>query len=88
MPTPSHRSRTFRRIHKRTPGGKTVMHYVRRKPSKHTCGKCGKVLSGMPRELPYKIRAMSKSERRPTRVFGGNLCSACSRSAIKAKARV
>lgn len=87
MPEPRLRSRTFRRVKKKTPGAKTVMHYARRKPSKHKCGVCGKVLSGMPRELPYKMAKLSKTEKRPTRAYGGNLCSACSRAKIKAKAR-
>lgn len=81
------KSRTLRRVKVKTPGGKTVTHYRKRKPSHAKCGTCGAKLSGVPRERPYKMQTMSKSEKKPERPFGGNLCSACTREKIKLKAR-
>ena len=87
MPAGRYRSRTMRRVHVKTPGGKNTLHYKRRKPGKAQCGRCGKVLAGVPRELPYKMRNMTKTKKRPERPFGGVLCPTCSRKLIKSKAR-
>ena len=77
MPRPNKRSRTFRRVYVKTPSGRNVIHYKRRKPKLAHCSDCGKILHGTKRELPYKIRTLPKSQKRPERIFGGTLCSAC-----------
>jgi large subunit ribosomal protein L34e len=87
MPAPRFRSRTFRRIHKKLPSGKTKLFYKRRKPKKAHCASCGKVLHGVPRELSYKIRTLAKTKKRPERPYGGVLCSSCTREFIKQKIR-
>ena len=76
------RSRTLRRVHRRTPGSRTVRQFKKRKPSKATCYVCGKVLAGVPRERPYKMQRMPKTMKRPQRPYGGVLCSACARRKI------
>ncbi len=81
------RSRTFRRVHKKTPGGITVLHHELRKPAKQKCGNCGKILAGTLQLRPVKLRRMTKTEKRPSRPYGGVLCSACAREKIKEKAR-
>jgi large subunit ribosomal protein L34e len=81
------KSRTFKRVQKVTPGGKTVQHYERRKPSKAICAECGRVLAGVPRELPTKMQNMPKTTKRPERPFGGVLCTKCMREHMKAKAQ-
>lgn len=87
MPEGAKKSRTFRRVNVKTPGGKTILSYRKRKPSKAKCSNCGKVLSGVPRARDYKIQNMAKTEKRPSRAYGGNMCSKCSRDLIKEKAR-
>lgn len=87
MPKPGQRSRTLRRVSRRTPGSRNALHHMKRKPSKAKCAKCGKALPGVPRERPYKMSRMAKSKKRPERPYGGNLCSACMRKEIIAKAR-
>jgi large subunit ribosomal protein L34e len=79
MPRPNKRSRTFRRIYVKTPSGKNVLLYKRRKPKLAHCPNCGKILHGIPKELPYKMRNLSKSQKRPERIFGGTLCAYCTR---------
>jgi len=81
MPRPSRRSRTLSRVHKRVTTG-TKLVYRKRKPKPAHCSNCGAVLKGVPRERPYKIRTTNKSKKRPERMFGGNLCSSCSRKEI------
>ena len=79
------KSRTFRRTHVRTPGGKTVLRFDKRKPSIAKCGACGAELKGIPRELPYKMHNMPKTMKRPERPYGGVLCSKCMREKIKSE---
>ena len=87
MPAPNKRSRTFRRVFVKTPGGLTKIQYRKRKPAKAHCAGCGALLSGVPRERPYKMQRMSKTEKRPERKFGGILCTRCSRDKLKQAAR-
>ena len=79
MPANRFRSRSYKRIHKNTPGGANVLRYKKKKPSKHVCAECGKVLHGVPRGRPYEIG--------PNRPFGGYLCSSCARKHFKNEAR-
>jgi len=85
---PRHRSRSLRRVAKKTPGGKTVVHYVRRKPSKAHCGVCGSELQGTARGTTTQISKLSKSQKRPERPFGGQLCTSCSRRVIAIRAKL
>ena len=87
MPAGRFKSGRFRKVFVRTPGSKVKIHYRERKPKKAVCGKCGTQLMGMPRERPFSLKKLSKSARRPERPFGGSLCSFCTRSVIKNKAR-
>ncbi len=82
-----YRSRTFRRIFVKVPGNTTKMHYRRRKPSKAKCSGCKKLLIGVPRELPLKMKNLPKSSKRPERPYGGVLCSRCMRNLFIKKAR-
>lgn len=88
MPAPRFRSRSFRRVKKRLPGGKLVTHYEKRTPKVAKCAQCGNALKGIPRERPYKMQKLGISKKRPERPFGGYLCSNCSRDLIKREARV
>ena len=87
MPAGRHKSRSLRRVFVRTPGGRTVLHYRKRKPKNAKCSSCGIVLKGVPRERPFKMKKMAKSKKRPSRPYAGVLCSKCMRSAIIEKAR-
>ena len=80
------KSGTFRKVQRVTPGGRNVQHYERRKPSKAVCSTCGRVLAGVPREIPTKMQNMPKTAKRPERPFGGVLCSKCMRELMKKKA--
>jgi large subunit ribosomal protein L34e len=86
MVSGKYKSRTFRRVFTKT-ATKTVIHYKRRRPSKPVCASCGTVLKGVHNLLPYKMKNMPKTKKRPSRAFGGVLCSKCSRDKIKQEAR-
>ena len=87
MPEGRLKSRSFRRIKKKLPGGETVIHYVKKKPGKHKCSSCRSILKGTPRERPKKMQKLHKTMKRPERPFGGVFCSKCLREKIKAEAR-
>lgn len=87
MVAPRYRSRTFRRIKVRTPGGKVVTQYRRRKPGRATCVETGQFLPGVPQMLPRKLSGVPKSSRRPSRPYGGVLSSKAMRRKMVEKAR-
>ena len=87
MPAPRYRSRSYRRIYRRTPGGRIVIHYKRRKPNKAKCAVCGAELHGVPRGTPVEIRKLPKTGRRPERPYGGYLCQRCLKRLMIQKAR-
>jgi len=85
MPAGRHKSRSMRRVYTKLPGNKVVIHYKKRKPSKAECAVCGAPLHGVPRERPYKMQNMAKTKKRPSRPYGGVLCSKCMRAKLKEK---
>lgn len=81
------KSRTLRRVPRRSPGGKVKLHLKKRKPRKARCGACGMTLPGVARGRPYQVKKQSKSQKRPERPFGGTLCTKCTKRAMIIKAR-
>lgn len=81
------RSRSLKRTQKKVPGGRTVTHYKKKKVSQAKCAKCGKPLQGVPRKRPSELKKLPKSQRRPDRPYGGNLCSECMREVFREKVR-
>ncbi|MEO3992876.1 MAG: 50S ribosomal protein L34e [Desulfurococcaceae archaeon TW002] len=80
------RSRSLRRVWRRTPGGKTVIHYRRSKPHVAVCGVCGSRLGGVPTSTG-SLRKVAKSSKRPERIFGGVFCPSCLSIALKYSVR-
>ena len=83
MPAGKHKSRTLRRVFVKTPGGDNKIHYRKRKINIPKCGNCGKPLQGIPKLIQSKFKNLPRTKKRPTRPYGGVLCSACSRKKIK-----
>jgi len=81
-----HKNRTFRRVLKKL-ASRVTIHYKKRNPAKAKCGDCGKPLKGVPRARPFKMQNMAKTQKRPERPYGGNLCSKCMRAKMTEKAR-
>ena len=79
--------KSLRMLFVKTPGGRTITHFKKKKPAKAKCAGCGVLLKGVPRERPYKMQNMPKTQKRPERPFGGYYCSKCTRRAIISKAR-
>lgn len=87
MPSGRYRSRTYRRVHINTPSGISKIQYTRRKPKQAHCAECRAELKGMPRARPNVMKNMPKTEKRPERPYGGQLCTKCMRKKMVAKAR-
>ena len=82
MTSQKYRSRSFRKIFKKVPGGATNVQYEHRKPKKAQCATCGKPLAGVLQLRAFKARTTAKTMKRPERPFGGVLCSSCTRLKI------
>lgn len=87
MPSGKDKSRSKRRVFVRTPSGKVTLQYRKRKPSKAKCAECGRVLSAMPNVRAKRLKNIAKTKKRPSRPFGGNLCSICARKKIIERVR-
>ncbi len=81
MPTRSRRVRKgIRRVSVRTPSGRTVVRYEDKRPGLRRCAICGEVLHGIRRD---DERPLSKSQKRVSRLHGGNVCHRCLESRIR-----
>ena len=87
MPRPGLRVKSLRKVKIKLPGGAFIIHYFKRRPSGAVCASCGKPLHGVPRKRDVDVRSLTKSQRKPERPYGGNLCPACSRQRIKSRLR-
>lgn len=87
MPAPKHRSRSLRRIQKKTPGGKLKQVYLARKPGRARCAECGAELHGIPRLRTVEAKNTPLSKKRTERPYGGFLCNKCARDKLKEEAR-
>ncbi len=83
MPKLGHRNKKKRKVKKKTPGARGRETYLERKPAKAKCGNCGAELHGTPNNKNWERKQGPKSEKRPERPYGGNLCSSCMREKIK-----
>jgi len=63
----------------KTDGGRYYYKSVPDKPKYAHCATCDRPLPGVPRGTTVEIRRLKKSERRPSRPYGGQLCSPCLR---------
>lgn len=88
MPAMRFRSRTLRRVFVKMPGGSTVRTYRKRRNAAAQCAVTGETLHGVPRGNKTEVRALPKSQRRPSRPYGGVLSSRAMRRKLIQKARL
>lgn len=82
MPRGMYKSRSLRKVYRKVPGNRIVVHYKKRKTKKAKCASCGALLSAIPRERPYKMMNLPKTKKRPERPYGGYYCSKCMRKRL------
>lgn len=83
MVRPALRSRSLQRKRIRTSGGRTVIHFEKRRPGSARCAICGRILNGVPRLRPVDLRRLPKTSRRPERPYGGYICPQCLTKLLK-----
>jgi len=81
------KSKTRRRVFKKTPGSSVVVHVTIKAPNPARCAKTGQILHGVPKKVPSVLKRLPRSQRRPERPFGGVLSSKAAREIHKLSAR-
>jgi len=71
------KSSRFKEKQVKVPGGRLKKHFKETKPNQQRCGACGAPLPGIPRFSATQAKNAPKSQKRPERPFGGNLCGRC-----------
>lgn len=84
MPSPQHRSRSVRRVYVKLPSSRSTIHYEKRKNGSAVCAICKKPLRGVKNNNGGKL---SKSEKRPERIYGGYICHKCLEYLVKQTTR-
>ncbi len=79
------RSHAMRRLMRKLPGNRTTTHFVRRRPKHAHCPVTGQILHGVPRLRPAQVRKLSKTQRRPSRPYGGKISHTAIANAVRAK---
>jgi large subunit ribosomal protein L34e len=87
MVAPKFRSRSQRKVYRKTPGGKVVVQFKPRKAAKAQCAQCKAFLKGVPQGGTAMMRSLAKTQRRPERPYGGVLCTKCMRKTMIERAR-
>jgi len=77
--------RTKKKIKKKTPGGKNVIHFRKKRSSHALCSNCGAKLN-RPRLKILEIRKLPKTKKRPERPTP-NFCPKCMKEYFKNKVR-
>ncbi len=69
------KTRSLRRIKTKLPGGRLTIHYKRRKSSRPRVSGKAQFVFGVPHLVNKKFKKLSKSQKRPSRPYGGVLSS-------------
>lgn len=77
------KNRAAKRATRRTPSGRLSFHRVGKKPGRAACALCASRLRGA-----SLARGLSRTQRVPSRAFGGFLCPACLGEIVALAARV
>ena len=72
----------------RVPSGKVIIRTKRARISSSVCANCKKELYGMPRLHDAKFSKLAKTQKRPSRAYGGYFCANCTKDLFKEKARM
>ena len=81
MPKPRMRSGVMKRKRKRLAKGVKEVYVKAKKGKQHRCAICKAPLAGVG-------KGKTKSERKPSRKFGGTLCPSCTERVLRYAARV
>ncbi|HLC45658.1 MAG TPA: hypothetical protein VJI67_02180 [archaeon] len=89
MTKPMNRSGSRKKFHVRTPSGKLVTRFKKKRHGYRECGLCGNEVLGVGGRKNIVGRArMAKTEKSVSAPFGGHLCSSCRRHVFSQTAMV
>jgi len=83
MPRRSLRTRSKKQHIQRLPGRSTKTHYEKERASQQHCTRCGKLLHGIPKTIPSKIRKLALSQKKIERPYASTLCHVCLQESLK-----
>ncbi|KAL0216724.1 hypothetical protein P9112_008908 [Eukaryota sp. TZLM1-RC] len=66
----------------KTPGGKLVVQYMKKKGTTPKCGDCGCALHGIPALRPREYSRLAKNKKTVSRAYGGSRCHSCVKGRI------
>jgi len=78
----------MRKVKTTIPSGKVVIREKLEIPSAAICAMCRRPLHGMKKRTQSQLRKLAKTEKRPTRLYGGYLCANCTKELVRVKARM
>merc|ERR1711860_320983 len=78
----SYNTKSNQRRVSKTPGGRLVYLYKKKKGSVPKCGDCKIKLAGITPARPLELMSLSKRHKTVTRVYGGSRCHKCVRNRI------
>ncbi len=76
----------MKRVKVRIPSGRIVIKSKRRQVGVGRCANCQGELHGTPTAHPNEMK-LAKSDKRPSRAYGGYFCGNCTRELFREKAR-
>ena len=86
MPAPRNRNANFSL--RSSPGGRPSRKRKPGKQAKARCALCKTLLGGVPNRSHSDLAKLSKTHKRPERIYGGVLCSGCVAQIVKDKVRL
>ncbi len=78
----------MKRVERRTPSGKVTIRKKQNRVGFARCANCHQELHGMPRAHTAESGKFAKTERKPSRAYGGYFCGNCTRELFKERARM
>ena len=87
MPRPSERTRSRIRVTKPLPGGNAGTQFKGESSAPSRCSLCGQLLAGVANSSPLKSRKSNRTRKKVWRLYGGQLCHNCLKTAMKESAR-
>ena len=84
----SMRKRNSRVRTRSSPSGRLSVKRKAHRQAKARCALCDKLLGGVPNPSHSKLAKLSKTQKRPQRIFGGTLCYTCLSQVVKDKVRL
>ncbi len=86
---PNRHERASEKKFVRTISGKAKIVYFKGKSKKHHCALCKKPLHGVPHSSSvFEMAKLSKTQKRPSTMFGGVLCSSCRKKTVEETIKV